>query len=98
LPQEVSVHEGKYRATSPGSEGEDSGYPKDAGDGEILTDQNGSYYCPYSDPGHKNSDDGGNALQDDDEPLETTFELNDTLYAKALVSAPDEVYLWLGVC
>ncbi|KAF2667191.1 Prefoldin alpha-like protein [Microthyrium microscopicum] len=32
----------------------------------------------------------------DSEPLETTFELNDTLYAKALVAAPQEVYLWLG--
>ncbi|MCJ1224104.1 peptide chain release factor 1 [Toensbergia leucococca] len=30
------------------------------------------------------------------DPIETTFELNDTLYAKALVPATDEVYLWLG--
>lgn len=30
------------------------------------------------------------------EPLETTFELNDTLYAKALIHSPEEVYLWLG--
>jgi hypothetical protein len=36
-------------------------------------------------------------MQPDAEPLETTFELNDTLYAKALVSTPEEVYLWLGV-
>jgi prefoldin subunit 5 len=28
--------------------------------------------------------------------LETTFELNDTLYAKAKVPPTDEVYLWLG--
>jgi len=34
--------------------------------------------------------------QPDSDPLETTFELNDTLFAKALVPAPDEVYLWLG--
>jgi hypothetical protein len=33
----------------------------------------------------------------DAEPLETTFELSDTLYAKALVPPPNEVYLWLGV-
>jgi len=33
---------------------------------------------------------------DDAEPLETTFELNDTLYAKAVVPPTDEVYLWLG--
>jgi len=29
-------------------------------------------------------------------PLETTFELNDTLFAKAAVPHTDEVYLWLG--
>lgn len=36
--------------------------------------------------------------QEDTEPLETAFELNDTLYAKAFVPKPGEVYLWLGVC
>jgi Prefoldin subunit len=36
-------------------------------------------------------------MQPDAEPLETTFELSDTLYAKALVPPPNEVYLWLGV-
>src|SRR5690349_20652266 len=34
--------------------------------------------------------------KDDAEPIETTFELNDTLYAKAEVPPSDEVYLWLG--
>jgi prefoldin subunit 5 len=34
--------------------------------------------------------------KDDAEPLETTFELNDTLFAKAEVPITDEVYLWLG--
>ncbi|OAK99815.1 Prefoldin, subunit 3 [Phaeosphaeriaceae sp. SRC1lsM3a] len=34
--------------------------------------------------------------KDDAEPLETTFELNDTLFAKAEVPPTDEVYLWLG--
>ncbi|KAF2219878.1 ESC prefoldin protein subunit 3 [Elsinoe ampelina] len=33
---------------------------------------------------------------EDDDPLETHFELNDTLYAKALVPTTREVYLWLG--
>ncbi|KAK8221904.1 peptide chain release factor 1 [Zalaria obscura] len=32
----------------------------------------------------------------DAEPIETMFELNDTLYAKANVAATEEVYLWLG--
>jgi hypothetical protein len=36
--------------------------------------------------------------QPDAEPIETTFELNDTLYAKAEVPPTEEVYLWLGVC
>ena len=34
--------------------------------------------------------------QADAEPLETAFELNDTLYARALVPPTDEVFLWLG--
>lgn len=31
------------------------------------------------------------------EPLETTFELNETLYAKAEIPPTEEVHLWLGV-
>lgn len=34
---------------------------------------------------------------DDGEAIETTFELNDTLYAKATIPPTDEVHLWLGV-
>ncbi|KAH7015225.1 prefoldin subunit [Ilyonectria destructans] len=34
--------------------------------------------------------------KDDDEPIQTTFELNDTLYAKADIPATEEVYIWLG--
>lgn len=36
--------------------------------------------------------------QEESDPIETTFELNDTLYAKASIPPTDEVYLWLGVC
>ncbi|KAF2481804.1 Prefoldin subunit-domain-containing protein [Neohortaea acidophila] len=32
----------------------------------------------------------------DSEPLEATFELNDTLFAKAAIAQTEEVYLWLG--
>ncbi|KAJ8097129.1 Prefoldin subunit-domain-containing protein [Lipomyces tetrasporus] len=32
----------------------------------------------------------------DDSTLSTTFELNDTLYAKANITPTDTVYLWLG--
>lgn len=33
---------------------------------------------------------------DESDPIETTFELNDTLYAQASIPPTDEVYLWLG--
>ncbi|KAI9841378.1 MAG: peptide chain release factor 1 [Thelocarpon superellum] len=36
------------------------------------------------------------ARKPDAGPMETTFELNDTLYAKAHVPPTEEVYLWLG--
>jgi hypothetical protein len=39
----------------------------------------------------------GQMRQDESDPIETTFELNDTLYAKAQIPPTDEVYLWLGV-
>jgi Prefoldin subunit len=35
--------------------------------------------------------------KDKDEDLETRFELNDTLFATALIPPTEEVYLWLGV-
>lgn len=35
--------------------------------------------------------------KDDPESIETTFELNDTLYAKAQLDPVDTVHLWLGV-
>lgn len=37
-------------------------------------------------------------LQEGSDPIQATFELNDTLYAKANIPATQEVYLWLGVC
>ncbi|KAB5518680.1 prefoldin subunit [Coniochaeta sp. 2T2.1] len=36
------------------------------------------------------------ARRSEEDPIETTFELNDTLYAKAEVPPTEEVYLWLG--
>ena len=39
------------------------------------------------------------ARKDDEENIMTTkFELNDTLFAEALVPKTDIVYIWLGVC
>ncbi|KAJ6441151.1 prefoldin subunit 3 [Purpureocillium lavendulum] len=34
--------------------------------------------------------------KDEIEPIESTFELNETLYAKANIPPTDEVYIWLG--
>ncbi|KAL2112692.1 hypothetical protein VUR80DRAFT_6719 [Thermomyces stellatus] len=34
--------------------------------------------------------------KDDPEPLESTFELNDTLHVKAEIPPTDEVFIWLG--
>ncbi|TQS33851.1 hypothetical protein Golomagni_05792 [Golovinomyces magnicellulatus] len=34
--------------------------------------------------------------KDETEPIESTFELNETLYARANIAATDEVYIWLG--
>ncbi|KAG7418446.1 putative prefoldin subunit 3 [Fusarium oxysporum f. sp. rapae] len=34
--------------------------------------------------------------KDEDEAIDTTFELNDTLYSKAKIPATEEVYIWLG--
>lgn len=36
-------------------------------------------------------------FQEESDPIETTFELNDTLFAKAEVPPTEEVYIWLGV-
>lgn len=37
------------------------------------------------------------ADQDDPEPIETTFELADTLFARATLEPVEHVNLWLGV-
>ncbi|KAK1783312.1 Prefoldin subunit-domain-containing protein [Copromyces sp. CBS 386.78] len=34
--------------------------------------------------------------KDEEDPIETTFELNETLHAKAKIPPTDEVYIWLG--
>jgi len=34
--------------------------------------------------------------KDETDPIETTFELNETLHAKAQIPPTDEVYIWLG--
>ncbi|KKP05085.1 hypothetical protein THAR02_02796, partial [Trichoderma harzianum] len=34
--------------------------------------------------------------EEETDPIETTFELNDTLYARANIPPTEEVYIWLG--
>ncbi|KAL7951518.1 Prefoldin subunit domain-containing protein [Trichoderma barbatum] len=34
--------------------------------------------------------------KEESDPIETTFELNDTLYARANIPPTEEVYIWLG--
>ncbi|KAF4126043.1 Prefoldin subunit [Geosmithia morbida] len=36
------------------------------------------------------------ARKDEPDPIETTFELNDTLYSRAEIPPTDEVHIWLG--
>ncbi|TPX18198.1 uncharacterized protein E0L32_002707 [Thyridium curvatum] len=46
--------------------------------------------------GHGHGGEEEDSEEEPVEPIETTFELNDTLYARAQVPPTDEVYLWLG--
>lgn len=59
---------------------------------------------PIQEGKSKSSDDDEDDLDDLDEddstspqPITTTYELNDTLYAEAQLEESDSVYLWLGV-
>jgi len=54
--------------------------------------------CQYFDFKVYSIVEANNLLQPGSEPIAATFELNDTLYAKAHVPPTEEVYLWLGVC
>jgi hypothetical protein len=89
--QEISVY-GAELATARGwVEGQVAGYPEDVGYREVLG----------SEKGWLRSRQGRGAFanmgQDETEPIETTFELNETLHARAEIPPTDEVYLWLGV-
>lgn len=95
--QEISVHGAQSAAPRGGSQGQDARHPEDPRDSALLEDANGT-------PGLRrpsrprivaNSHDIAQAESD---PVETTFELNDTLYCKASIPPTEEIYLWLGVC
>lgn len=91
--QKISVHGSQHPAAQSRLEGEDSRHTEDVGHSAVPEDSKGR------------SSDGLRVMwcraesflvQPDSDPLEATFELNDTLYAKALVPPTEEVYLWLG--
>jgi hypothetical protein len=89
--QEIPVHGGEHAAASGGVERQDARYPEDAGDGAVSENKKGmlgTYTSGFR--AHK-------SLQPGSDPIEATFELNDTLYAKAHIPPTEEVYLWLGV-
>ena len=87
--QEVSIHGSQYTAEKCWIERQDPGYTENIGYGAIPQNKNRLLHL------HKFQHDA-ETRQSESEPIETTFELNETLYAKALISATDEVYLWLG--
>lgn len=75
---------------------QDTRYSEDAGHGPVLEDEDGTSWPAVRIGGRRKRTKWLTAHQDESDPIETTFELNDTLYAKAEVPATEEVYIWLG--
>lgn len=95
--QKVPIHGAEPTTAGCRAQGQDAGYPKDAGYGPVSQDEKGLFV--HGDWRGKRRMKGANGYgkQDEPEPIETTFELNETLYAKANIPPTDEVYIWLGV-
>lgn len=90
--QEIPVHGAEPSEAHGWIEGQDSRHPEDARLRAVLEAETG--WSPQS---QGNKIGGVDTAQDEDEPIETTFELNDTLYSKAKIPPTNEVYIWLGV-
>jgi hypothetical protein len=89
--QEIPVYGGKHAEEGSGPERQDARYSEDAGNRAVSQDEKGmSRVYGSGFRAHKSPQPGS-------DPIEATFELNDTLYAKAHVPPTEEVYLWLGV-
>lgn len=91
--QKIPIHGSQHPTAQSRLEGEDSRYTEDVGYGAVPQDSKGRSllgsrikWCRAE----------SFLVQPDSNPIEATFELNDTLYAKALVPPTEEVYLWLG--
>lgn len=61
----------------------------------LLSRQKGS--SPAEDDDELNEDEDGDDEDDNQKPIKTLFELNDTLFAEAEVEETGTVNLWLGV-
>lgn len=109
--QKIPIHGIKHAKARPRPQRQDPRHPQNARDGAVLEIERCTYCSSRSfrlllrhlwscvpPRFQRNIKQPSNiSLQDDAEPLETSFELNDTLFAKANIEKVNEVYLWLGV-
>ena len=90
--QQIPVHGVEHTKERPRLEGKGARHSDHPRYGPVSEDKKGTQRVG----GFTNVMHLTHALQPDSDPIETTFELNDTLYAKANVPPTNEVYLWLG--
>lgn len=93
--QEISVYGAESTTEGGRVEGKAARYPEDVRDCPVLEVEDGTTKKPAPSSVMDSAD--YRLRQPDSDAIETTFELNDTLYAKAEIPPTDEVYLWLGV-
>lgn len=91
--QKIPVHGSQHPTAQSKPEGEDSRHTEDTGYRTVPQDSKGRSSFGFW-AGWCSAE--SFLVQPDSDPIEATFELNDTLYAKALVPPTEEVYLWLG--
>lgn len=99
---EVPIHGDEHAAAGGGTEGEDPGHQKDVGHRQVSPEASKGKDCSLSVFFRVvrlwREIDVFFVQAGSETPLETHFELNDTLHARATIDADDtdEVYLWLG--
>lgn len=86
--QQVQVYGNEHGTAQKRTGAENPRYFQDIADGRVPENTKGTYAChpPYT-----------NSSQEHPDPTEVTFELNDTLFARAELDPVDRVHLWLGV-
>jgi hypothetical protein len=92
--KQIPVYGSQHPTTSGRTRRQDTRYSENVGYSAVLEDEDGQHaadfdICLEADCGFLD--------QPGSDPIQTTFELNDTLYAKAHIPPTNEVYLWLGV-